>query len=662
MNLNEAYKSVNSMFASLREDFHKFGGLDDSNAKIDEVAKIFATYLAFKQKKINNFPNLALDDIEFINQLQEAFLETTKLKENFANNKPIFGQNPELNLTLDNVSIGKKLVKSVVESIDIALSLDTEEHSFDLLNEFFGHFIRDNFRGNIEDAQYMTPPEVVDFIVNMAFNDLEDIIKTSKEFIVLDPSCGVGSFLTSFADRIENNNLENKAKISLYGQDKVERMVRLSTLNLNLHNSINHQIFYGNSLYKNSELTKLNGKVDLILTNPPFGAMFDTKEINENIGDNISIFTNTDKIFKKIDSEILFLDRYLTLLKENGHMLVVVPEGILSSGGLSAYLRQNYSSKVNIKAIIELPPVTFAQAGTRIKTSIIYLQKVKKPKNHKVIMSTITDLGFQVSSKKGVNLKTAQGLNELSLAEKVIKDYLSSANSSNNILSENPSITLVDQDDVFNGTWTANHYNAKRFISTNFINDNEDFEAKKLSELVQFKSQQTKREITKPNTVFVSVLHILSDNFIDIDSALEYVPKTHGYRVEEGDLIFSKINPRIPRMAILPNFGKDTLCSTEFEIITPIDDTNLYEIMYLLQTDIVQKQILSLTSGTSSSHNRIKTKELMEIKVPILKESSKYYKEYKSFIKTYEKTIKNMMVENLKLSVSKKSNSHIFSV
>lgn len=662
MNLDEAYKTINSLFSRLREDFHKFGGLDDSNAKIDEVAKIFSTYLAFKQGKINIFPSLELDDISFISQLQEAFLETSQLQENFANNKPIFGQNPELSLNVDNITIGRKLVESVVESIDVALSLDTNEHSFDLLNEFFGHFIRDNFRGNIEDAQYMTPPEVVDFMVNIAFNDLQSTIKDSEEFVVLDPSCGVGSFLTSFANKIENTNLKNKNAIFLYGQDKVERMVRLSTLNLNFHNSLNHQIFYGNSLYKNSELTKLNGKVDLILTNPPFGAMFDAKEVSEDIGENISIFSNTERLFKSIDSEILFLDRYLTLLKDNGHMLVVVPDGVLSSKGLAGYLRQSYSHKVNIKAIIELPAVTFAQAGTRTKTSIIYLQKVKKPENRKVIMSTISDLGFQVSSKKGVNFKATQGVNELSIAEKVINNYVNSKNFNGNILSENPSVTLNDQDDVFNGTWTANHYSARRFMATNFIENSEDFEAKKLSDLVHFMSEETKREATKPNFVFISVLHILSDNFIDIDSALEYFPKTHGYRVAEGDLIFSKINPRIPRMTILPDFGKDVLCSTEFEIITPINNTNLYEVMYLLQTDIVQNQILSLTSGTSSSHNRIKTKELMEIELPMLKKNSKHYEEYKNFIKDYEKTIRNMMNENLKLSISKKANSHIFSM
>ena len=42
----------------------------------------------------------------------------------------------------------------------------------------------------------------------------------------------------------------------------------------------------------------------------------------------------------------------------------------------------------------------------------------------------------------------------------------------------------------------------------------------------------------------------------------------------------------------------------------------------LLLTNIVQKQIQSLTSGTSSSHNRIKDTELLNIKLPWPKKNS----------------------------------------
>lgn len=659
MNTKQAYESINDLFSELREDFHKFGGFDDSNAKIDEIAKIFATYLAYKQQKISIFPSLDDEDNSFIYKLNEAFILSSNLEENTNNGKSIFGKNPSIQLDNENISVGKKLVNLVVKSIDIAFSIDD---SFDLLNEFFGHFIRDNFRGNIEDAQYMTPPEVVDFMVDYVYEDLKDCLRIDSSFKVLDPSCGVGSFLTSFGKKIQENKSDLLKNIELYGQDKVERMVRLSTINLNLHNTVNHKIFYGNSLYKESELDNLNNEVDLILTNPPFGASFDLNEIITNIGENSIIFSKSEKIIKNVDSELLFLDRYLTLLKEGGHLCVVIPEGVLSSNSLAAYLRQKYANMVNIKAIIELPSVTFAQAGTRIKTSILYVQKVKNPKNHNVLMSTINDIGFQVSSKKGINLKSKEGTNELEHLLHIRKKSADLESIKDNILSTNPSITLVQQNEIFNGTWTANHYSANRFISTNFINKNENFEVFYLSELVEFKNKKLKRSISTPSDIFISILHILSDSYIDINTALVYTPKTDGYKVNPGELIFSKINPRIPRVSIVPNLNKPILCSVEFEVMAPLNDTNLYEIMYLLQTEVVQKQILSLTSGTSSSHNRIKTAQLEKVRIPKLKKSSPLYPEYIKFIESYESSIKKMEEENIKLSVLKNNQLDIFKI
>ena len=45
---------------------------------------------------------------------------------------------------------------------------------------------------------------------------------------------------------------------------------------------------------KKSELDNLNNEIDLILTNPPFGASFGLNEIIENIGDNSIIFSKSE--------------------------------------------------------------------------------------------------------------------------------------------------------------------------------------------------------------------------------------------------------------------------------------------------------------------------------------------------------------------------------
>jgi hypothetical protein len=69
--LREGYAEIYSALSELREGFHRSGRLDDSNAKLDEVSKLFATYLAFKNGKIPAFPTVRSEAL--IPELQAAF-------------------------------------------------------------------------------------------------------------------------------------------------------------------------------------------------------------------------------------------------------------------------------------------------------------------------------------------------------------------------------------------------------------------------------------------------------------------------------------------------------------------------------------------------------------------------------------------------------------
>lgn len=275
--LNSGYQAVYQSLGELREAFHRSGRLDDSNAKLDEVAKLFATYLAFKRGFIPKFPDSLHP--EFVTDLQEAFRHAAALPcYQMSDGASIFGSNPKLVLRAGDEAFGADLAKLVKKSIDLAFDLRSAGKPFDVLNEAFGHFVRDNFRGNIEDAQYMTPPEVVDFMAEMALFDMRRELSAeeaaTKHWTVLDPTCGVGSFLAAIYNRARQSDWLSPSRLRIFGQDKVERMVRLATLNLELFAVEEHRISIGNSLAAGSPIDDLNGQVDLILTNPPFGARF----------------------------------------------------------------------------------------------------------------------------------------------------------------------------------------------------------------------------------------------------------------------------------------------------------------------------------------------------------------------------------------------------
>lgn len=625
--LREGYARIYDALAELREGFHRSGRLDDSNAKLDEVSKLFATYLAFKNRQIPTFPKV--DSPALVPELQSAFVATARLSQyQLGNGSSVFGAQPALAIRAGDESLAADLVRLVRDCVDMAFTLRTEGRPFDILNEAFGHFVRDNFRGNVEDAQYMTPPEVVDFMADMVLQDIsiEDPASrdVNKHWTILDPSCGVGSFLTAIYHRARSSDWLNPRKLRLFGQDKVERMVRLSTINFELFDTEEHRITVGNSLERGSAIDSLNGTVDIILTNPPFGARFNQGYVAAACGENTPFFSRLRRAAATVDSELLFVDRNLRLLREGGRLLIVVPDGVVSAKGIAALLRQHLTAVATLRAVVELPATTFAQAGTRTKTAVLYLQKGRSIRPSPVFMGVSNDLGFQVSSRKGVQIKVPEGQNDLPAMLATYRESRShAANDTASVLLTKPSCVLVPESTVTKGSWTPNHYSATRFESVAAITKDKNFDLVPLQDLVEFCSDSRKSEAWREGWAFISVLHILGEGFVDVGGALNYAPKTPGVPIQPGELLMSRINPRIPRVCITPDFGTQTLCSSEFEVMRTKGSVNVYMLAYLLQTEAVQNQIRSLTSGTSASHNRIRTAELGHVLVPIAKQGTR---------------------------------------
>ena len=646
----QGYQRTYDALSELREHFHRSGRFDDSNAKLDEVAKLFAVYLAFKTGKIREFPKP--ESPAFVSELQSAFSETAALPQyRLGDDNSIFGTQPALAIRPGDEAVASDIVKLVCQGIDLAFESHNYHRPFDIVNEAFGHFVRDNFRSNIEDAQYMTPPEVTDFMAEIVLHDVlvEDGSqnKLGASLTVLDPACGVGSFLGAVYRLVRGNEQFSVNQLGLFGQDKIERMVRLATLNLELFDVCVHRITLGNSLALGSPIDHLNGQVDIILTNPPFGARFDQGYLEEVCGSNTPFFSNRRRPSASVCSELLFLDRGLRLLKEGGRMLIVVPDGVVSAKGTYALFRQNLARTVTLRAVVELPSTTFAQAGTRTKTSILYLQKKRASRNASVFMGVSNHLGFQVSSRKGVQIKKLIGENDLlDVSASYIKHNSVEIADAPQVLSSSPSCVVVPQPIVFQGSWTPMHYSSARLESIMQLNGDGDFQMVRLGDLVEFCSRTRKPEHWRDGWAFVSVLHIIGDGLVNVGRVFDYAPVTPGLQTFPGEILISRINPRIPRVCITPDFGVKTLCSSEFEIMQAKEPAMAYMLAYILQTDVVQNQVRNLTSGTSASHNRIRTAELAAVQIPIAKYGTKKYFLLDSLASKY-KSVLNSLTTNV---------------
>ncbi len=639
-------ENFNDSLNSIRLSLHKYGKINDANAKLDEVSKLLAIKLFDLKKDKKDTLSTLLKEYEsknnkdFVTKLQSLFQRiSTDSMFMDSNKNSIFGSTPRLEIDQDDY----EFAYSMITMLDASLTdIRVKGEEFDLINETFGHFIRNNFRNNVEDAQYMTPQEVVDLVCKIASSNFPNPSKT-KEFLVCDPCCGVGSFLTTF---YRNNKAERKIKV--IGQDKVQRMVRLSKLNMELFDSKNHFISKGNSLVDRSDIDSFKGKIDLIITNPPFGASFNGKELQKEEKKKYPLLFDTFRNNTNINSEVLFIDRCIGLLKDGGELLAVVPDSVISSKGIAETLRYRIMSDpcIHLKSIIELPTVTFAQAGTRTKTSILHLKKTKHSSSERsrgVFIAKSTSLGFDVSIRKGATVKIKKGYNDLlDISKNYTTQYNEYFDSEPKIISETPSCVIVKEENFATNAWTPSHYDSSIYKAIQHLTQKKGISLVPLKDLVDFVTIDRKKEIIKENSKCISILHIVNGDILDYKELMSYTPKYSGITCKPDDLIFSKINPRIPRALVVPDLKIPLTCSSEFEIINSKCGINNYGIKTLLMLPPVQTQINHLTSGTSSSHNRIKTKELKEILIPIPLENTEAYATFMKLLEKAEKEHKSM--------------------
>lgn len=613
---HEIYQSLQS----IRETFHREGKIGDSNAKLDETIKLLAIHFAHSKNLVSpDYYKALCSRSTFSVQLLNRMFSDVSSNSVFHRTGigPIFGDAPTTAFRTGDEDIAFSLFTTAGRALSVQTS---GERDLDILNEAFGHHVRDNFRNHIEDAQYMTPLEVVDFMINMALHLIRDkTLDPSKPFIVADPSCGVGSFLTRWRTVGRKAfDTQHAYPVKCIGQDKVERMVRLTAMNFLLSDSDHDDVFLGNSIEDDSPISQYDGKVDLILTNPPFGARFSIEALRNTSCRSTPFFSSSSLTPKVVDSEILFLDRYLTLLRPDGICLVIVPDGVISAKGISAMIRQHLARNAEILGIVELPPVTFAQAGTRTKTAVLGFRKDSRPRRaYSAFFAEATDLGFQVSKRKGATIRKDRGFNQLPC---VLQDFQASDRRSG---AANETGARAAWKSVTPGSLPA-------WTPKSLLFDRDTLQGRTNCELVPLK------EFVKPSirrgaqaytrdTYFISVLHIVGEGVLDISGIKNYSPITPGLPIEPGEVLVSRINPRIPRVAVVPDLGKRTLCSAEYEILTPNPDVSPYTLAFLLLCPIVQEQLQSMTAGTSASHNRIKPGKMYDVLVPNLGGSHEKY-------------------------------------
>ena len=413
-------------------------------AAFDEISKILFIKIRYERtnsgtqifskdafiKLKNAYNNMKSKDApEFYQFLFE------KTKEDFAKDH-LFDEN-------ETIKIRENSFEQIVKELQV-YNLSTT--SDDVKGIAFEQFLGRTFRGEL--GQFFTPRTIVDFMVS--------VLDPQEGEYVCDPCCGSGGFLTRAFEYVREH-IENEVEVRkedvkkslftddysklpkkeqekidqkvidafskmnyeldinnpmgrlrslsfdcIYGTDANPRMARTAKMNMIMHGDGHGGVHHHDGLLNVNGIWE--GRFDVILTNPPFGARID-KELKITEADRFTDIEkikayekrygkeNYDNALKQVNdhidqpildlfqigkfsglTEVLFIERCLNLLKPGGRMGIVLPEGVLNNTNLQK-VRDFVESKAKILLIVSIPQDVFMAAGATVKPSLLFFKK-----------------------------------------------------------------------------------------------------------------------------------------------------------------------------------------------------------------------------------------------------------------------------------------------
>jgi type I restriction enzyme M protein len=265
---------------------------------------------------------------------------------------------------VDNRMKSGYLLRDVINKVaDIHFTSSDELHTLGALYESMLREMRDAAG---DSGEFYTPRPVVRFMVEVVDPRLGETI--------LDPASGTGGFLVEAYRHLSHQvkTIAHRKAVqedSINGCEPKSLPYLLCQMNLLLHGLDAPSIDAGNALrFKLSEIGEKD-RVDVILTNPPFGGE-EEKGIQGNFPEDR----------QSAETALLFLQLIMRKVHRNptqagrpARAAVVVPNGILSAPGVAERLRLDLLSAFKINAVVRLPHNVFAPY-TDIKTNIVFFE------------------------------------------------------------------------------------------------------------------------------------------------------------------------------------------------------------------------------------------------------------------------------------------------
>lgn len=307
----------------------------------------------------------------------------------------------------EDIRLDPRIVFNVVQHLQ---ELAINQIDLDTKGIAFEKFMEDFFKGKM--GQFFTPRPIIKFCVEM--------LEPKADHLVIDPSCGSGGFLLNAMDHVrkemEAGHDEQEAerlwhdfaKDRLYGIEINDQIARVCKMNMIIHDDGHTNIISTDALQNIKKIQNISQKFkkdhfDILLTNPPFGAIVKSTE-----KDYLDEYELGGKVKKRKNqkTEIMFIERCIDFLKPGtGRIAIVLPDGILTNSSLQ-YVRDCVMRRCRIDAVVSLPQFAFSHFGAGVKSSLLFLTRKGKNEadiDYPIFMAIADHIGYDATGKPDTN-------------------------------------------------------------------------------------------------------------------------------------------------------------------------------------------------------------------------------------------------------------------
>ena len=605
--------------------------------------------------------------------------------------KEVVSINQDVFSSHERISVGTRAICDVVVELQgyRMLSDLNDSEDWDIMGYAYEQYTASYLKRS--RGQFFTNRLIVDLMIQ--------IIDPGYKDIILDPAGGSGGFLTgamrhvrtkiltSTATKISKQRQLDRHRTNLFMVEISKRLVKIAKTAMILNGDGHTGMTQGDSLGPISNLTDDviakagEGKVNVILTNPPFAGVGDGRITDENILNSFSTgirwssrggtYTPTDDILSEgVPPEMLFFERSIKWLAPGGKLAIVMPKSFLDT---QTYFpaRHLMFSTCELLAVVNCHKDTF-QPHTGVRTCLLFVSKKESLReDYPIYMAISKKIGqdsegvpiFKRDSENNVTDEIDHDLVEIlrdfgDLQSGCLKSSTYRFSVSRQDLDEkliiNPQFHLPDLNLTIKQIEEVDGHEGWTTTTLGAIDSNVQI----------FKGPRLKTENlivedlgpeVEPYYTPSAVLQEKGDSakLLDLSRANEkQIKALNAVRVRRGDIVVTR-SGSIGRVAVITNRLNNAIVSDDLIRIRIKDQRKMAYVFAFLQSIAAQNQMSKNEYGAVQQH--LEPNHVSDILIPVPEDWKKVSAEIDSSLKLisrkekFEESISNLDIETKKL-------------